>query len=88
MKAAGYADDGSDIRPGLIHTLNKLGIVAQSKNPESMADLWDDVKYAIEDFQHHLADTNYVTNEIFSRSDNGIPIITQFERASAWGVSP
>ena len=88
LSEAGFSQDGTEIRPWLDPLLVHRGIVAPGELPDKMADLWDSTKFAVEDFQESLTASSYEPHAFFSKSMNGTPDVTQFERAAMWGICP
>jgi len=86
--AAGMAGDGSDVRPWLEPVVFGRGFANSAYPPEAMAGLWDEVGYAIEDFVGALSPGGAEPNELYVHEANGLPIVTQFERAALWSLCP
>lgn len=84
--SAGLSIDGSDIRPWLNPVATGRGFSLSSSPPEMMANLWDEVKFAIEDFRDAVSAEDVEAMSFYANNDNGLPIVTQFERAGLWSL--
>jgi hypothetical protein len=88
LKAAGLSVDGSDLRPWLDPLALGRGFAAGGSPPELMANLWDEVGFAIEDFQEIVTTGGAGPAELYASDANGIPVVSQFERAGLWSLCP
>ena len=86
--AAGMSTDGSDIRPWLDPFAAARGFSMSTSPPDLMANLWDEVGFAVEDFQEVLESANSEPQVLYSAEPNGLPIVTQLERAGLWSLCP
>ncbi|EAQ96681.2 hypothetical protein [Congregibacter litoralis] len=84
----GRSVDGSDLRPWLDPVAVSRGFAAAASLPTQMSDLWDEVNYAVEDFQGVVSKNRMDAREFYNNAANGLPIVAQFERAALWSLCP
>lgn len=88
FSAAGMSVDGSDVRQWLDPLAIDRGFVMSNSPPDLMANLWDEVGFAVEDFQQVLSSEDTEPRNLYSAEANGLPIVTQLERAGLWSLCP
>lgn len=75
-----------EVRPWLDPIVVDRGIARVDQLPERMADLWDETKFALEDFRTALSESGNDPYGFLNSYQNGTPVVTQFERAAMWGI--
>lgn len=85
---AGLSADGTDLRPWLDPVAVGRGFAMSVSPPRLMADLWDEVGFAIDDFRAVVGENSVEPREFYVSEANGLPTVTQFERAGLWGLCP
>lgn len=86
--SAGFSSDGAEIRPWLDPILGNKGLAPISNIPVQMSDLWDELSFAIDDLRGALEAKHHDPHGVYTYPENGLPIVTQFERAAMWGLCP
>lgn len=88
FSAAGMSVDGSDVRPWLDPLTAGRGFTMSNSPPDLMADLWDEVGFAVEDFKDVMSSDGIEPRKLYSTESNGLPVVTQLERAGLWSLCP
>lgn len=74
------------LKPWLIGTLHERGIVPSGDADFSVSDMWDGASCAVQDCLEALESCRGSAYHFHEMEANGVPIVTQFERAAVWGI--
>lgn len=88
FQEAGVSTAALELREWLSPFLEARGLASSNFQDAPMADLWEDVKAGLQDMKLALESSNNNVHSFLSAQENGLPVVTQIERAAMWGLAP
>ena len=86
LKESGCVQINVEMEPWFSLTGTDRGFWSAGQSPNDMADLWEDVRVALDDWNTfgHTAPTDYL--DLMARSEKSMRYLAQGERAFMWGL--